>query len=181
MTIERLWAAWRAAYVTGVGDVPNGEGSVFTRILASGMPDEQTHIVWRGTYCFAILNAFPYASGHVLVMPYREVANLEDLTPAEHTELFAGIRDCVVALKSAYRPEGMNVGANLGQAAGAGVPTHLHVHVLPRWLGDTNFMTSIAEMRVMPESLADGAAKIRAHWPAPRLAGGAANAPQSQS
>ena len=100
-----------------------------------------------------------------MVMPYREVAALEDLTPAEHTELWVGVRDAVVALKAAYAPDGVNVGINLGEAAGAGVPGHLHVHCLPRWAGDTNFMTSVAEVRVLPESLDVSWQKLRAAWP----------------
>jgi ATP adenylyltransferase len=91
---------------------------------------------------------------------------LDALTPEEHAELWAAVRDAVTALQAAYRPDGMNVGMNLGRVAGAGVPSHLHVHVLPRWSGDTNFMTSVAGVRVMPESLPDSAAKVRAAWPA---------------
>ncbi len=170
MTLEHIWAAWRAAYVGSVGSDDDaagaGEGSVFARILASGRPDTETHIVWRGETCFAILNAFPYTSGHTLVMPYREVGELDDLTSAEHAELWAGTTAAVAALRGAYRPDGVNVGMNLGRPAGAGVPTHLHVHVLPRWNGDTNFMTTVAGVRVMPESLDDSAAKVRAAWPA---------------
>jgi ATP adenylyltransferase len=98
-------------------------------------------------------------------MPYREVPELEDLTPDEATELWAGVRDAVVAVKAAYRPQGVNVGINLGEAAGAGIPSHLHAHVLPRWSADSNFMTAVAEARVLPESLDDSWAKLRAAWP----------------
>ena len=173
MSLEHLWAGWRSAYVISASDAPEGEGSVFRRILESGLPDEETHIVWRGEHCFAILNAFPYTNGHVLVMPYREVGELDELTPAEHTELWAGVTDAATALRAAYRPDGLNIGMNLGRPAGAGVPSHLHVHVLPRWNGDTNFMTSVAGVRVMPESLPDSAAKVRAAWLARRPDGGA--------
>ena len=180
--LDRLWAGWRSTYiastvesraeVTGAAaeDGNGGNGgepaSVFTRILASGLPDEESHIVWRGRLTFVILNAYPYTSGHVLVMPYREVGDLEDLTGDEQAELWSTVRDTVVAMKAAYRPEGINVGANLGAEAGAGVPGHLHIHVLPRWAGDTNFMTSIAQTRVLPEPLDDSWAKLRAAWPA---------------
>lgn len=170
MGLEHLWAGWRSAYVSDVAaqgsDTPAPGGSVFTRILASGRPDHETFVVWRGATCFAILNAFPYTSGHVLVMPYREVAHLEDMTGAEAAELWAGVTAAVRAVKAAYRPDGVNVGANLGQASGAGVPTHLHVHVLPRWSGDTNFMTAVAEVRVVPEALTASYAKLRSAWPA---------------
>ncbi len=167
MSLEHLWAGWRAAYIGDTaGSAPPGEGSVFTRILAACTDDENAHILWRGRWCFAILNAFPYTSGHLMVMPLREVGELEALEPDEAAELWSGVRDAVVAVKAAYAPEGVNVGLNLGRAAGAGVPGHLHVHVLPRWHGDTNFMTSVAGLRVMPEALPDTWRKLKAAWPA---------------
>jgi ATP adenylyltransferase len=170
--MDRLWAGWRSAYVAvGADGELAGEGSLFRRILDAGIPDEEAYIVWRGELTFAILNAYPYVSGHLLVMPYREVADLEDLTEAETTELWAATRDAVVALKAAYRPHGVNVGMNLGEAAGAGVPSHLHVHVLPRWAADSNFMTAVAETRVLPESLTDSWRKLRAAWPDQRHPG----------
>jgi ATP adenylyltransferase len=169
MSLERLWAGWRHQYVTSVAANRNEksepEGSVFTRVLQSGLPDEETFVVWRGATCFAILNLFPYGSGHLLVMPYREVADLPDLHEDEAAELWLGVRKAVVAITEAYRPDGINVGANLGLGAGAGVPTHLHIHCLPRWQGDTNFMTSIAETRVLPEPLVSSWQKLRAAWP----------------
>ena len=165
MTLDRLWAEWRSAYVSTISLDASEDGSIFTRVLATGAPDSETHVLWRGEQSFAILNAFPYGSGHLLVMPYREVAALEDLTAEEHEELWAAVRDSVVAIKAAYRPDGVNVGMNLGQSAGAGVPGHLHVHCLPRWSGDTNFMTSVAETRVLPESLDDSWRKLTAAWP----------------
>ncbi|MET0460555.1 MAG: HIT domain-containing protein [Ilumatobacteraceae bacterium] len=172
--IERLWNGWRAAYVTSGGaaggvsadDVTSGRGSVFTRILQSGLPDVETHIVHRGPTCFAILNAFPYSVGHVLVIPYREVADLEALEPAEVTELWATVTDAVVAIKRAYAPEGLNIGVNLGRPAGGSVSEHLHVHAVPRWTGDGNFMTATANTRTLPEALPDSAAKLRVTWPA---------------
>lgn len=166
--LANLWAGWRAAYVeeTATAPAPSpGDGSVFTRILASGEPDDVTLIVWRGEHVFAILNAYPYTNGHVLVLPYREVAAIEDLSSPEHDELWASVRAAVIAVKGAYAPDGVNVGMNLGRAAGAGVPTHLHVHVLPRWAGDTNVMTSVANLRVMPEDLATTYRRVRAAWP----------------
>jgi diadenosine tetraphosphate (Ap4A) HIT family hydrolase len=165
--MDRLWAGWRSGYVAAAGNgALVGEGSIFTRILAAGLPDEETHVVWRGELVFAILNAFPYTSGHLLVMPYREVGELEDLTPAESDALWAATRAAVAAVKAAYRPQGVNVGMNLGEAAGAGIPSHLHVHVLPRWQADSNFMTALAEVRVLPEPLGQTWAKLRAAWPA---------------
>ncbi|CAN5748998.1 HIT domain-containing protein [soil metagenome] len=171
--LERLWNGWRNAYVTSGGavggvaadDVEVGRGSVFTRILASELPDAETHIVHRGDNVFAILNAFPYAPGHLLVLPYREIADLETLTAEETNELWATVTAAVVAIKHAYRPEGINVGVNLGKPAGGSVSDHLHVHVVPRWTGDSNFMTALANTRTIPESLPDSAAKLRTAWP----------------
>jgi ATP adenylyltransferase len=165
--MDRLWAGWRSSYVAVAGNGEPAGGSLFSRILASGMPDEDTHVVWRGERVFAILNAYPYTCGHVLVMPYREVGELEDLTPDESAELWAAVRDAVVAIKAAYSPHGVNVGLNLGEAAGAGIASHMHVHVLPRWNADSNFMTAVAEVRVLPEALGDTWRKLRAAWPAP--------------
>jgi len=165
--LEHLWNGWREAYVAGSADARPAATpgvSVFTQILESGLSDEDAHIVHRGPRCFVIMNAFPYTSGHLMVLPYREVADLEELSADEASELWATVTDAVAALKSAYRPEGVNVGVNLGQAAGGSVSRHLHVHVVPRWVGDANFMTTVANTRTLPEALADSAAKVRAHW-----------------
>ena len=140
-------------------------GSVFTQILRSGLDDTETNIVHRGDHCFAILNAFPYGTGHLLVMPYREAAELEALTPHETAELWPMVTHAVRAIKQAYSPEGINVGINLGRPAGGSVSDHLHVHVVARWTGDANFMTTVANTRTLPEALVDTAAKIRAAWP----------------
>ena len=167
--IEQLWNGWRAAYVQSGGAIagvgPADEHSVFTRILESGLPDDETHIVARGSHAFAIMNAFPYAVGHVLVLPYREVSDLEQLDPTEAADLWAMVTAAVIALKRAYQPEGLNVGINLGRPAGGSVAQHLHVHVLPRWMGDVNFMTAVANTRTLPEALDVTAAKLRAAWP----------------
>lgn len=166
--MDHLWAGWRSAYVESAAGTPTDGASPFIAILASGRPDTETNIVWRGRSCFAILNAFPYTSGHVLVMPYREVGELEDLSADEHAELWSAVTDCVRAIKTAYRPHGINAGLNLGEAAGAGVPSHLHVHVMPRWGADSNFMTSVAETRVLPEALPVTWRKLRDAWGQPR-------------
>ena len=159
MTLQRLWAGWRGEYVATAG---NPEvACVFCRILDSGEDDEATHILWRGRSVFAILNAFPYTSGHLMVMPYRHVAELEDLTADESAELWEAVTRSVRAVKQAYTPEGINIGVNLGRAGGAGIPGHVHVHVVPRWQGDTNFTTTVAETRVLPEALDTSAAKLR--------------------
>lgn len=170
--LDHLWAGWRSAYITAVTEddaqlAPDEHGSLFERILGSGLSDEEAYIVRRGTTCSVILNAYPYTNGHLLVLPNRAEPDLEGLTADEQIELWDLVRQGVVALKSAYRCEGVNVGLNLGKAGGAGVPDHLHVHVLPRWEGDTNFMTSVAETRVLPETLGQCWAKLRDVWPEP--------------
>jgi ATP adenylyltransferase len=165
--LEHLWAGWRATYVASVGPPATRDGgSLFTQILRAGLPDEKTNIVHRGPSCFAILNAYPYAVGHTMVLPYREVAELEDLDADETSELWGTVTDVVRALKQAYQPEGVNVGLNLGRPAGGSVSEHLHVHVVPRWTGDSNFMTSVANTRTLPEALTATAARIRDAWPA---------------
>jgi ATP adenylyltransferase len=163
--LDRIWNGWRSEYVNASGARPvDPEGSVFTQILQSGMPDDEAHILHRGPLTFAILNAFPYTSGHLMVLPYREVGNLEDLTAAEASELWPTVTDAVKAVKAAYRPGGVNVGINLGKAAGGSISEHLHVHVVPRWSGDGNFMTAIAEARTVPEPLSISAQKLREAW-----------------
>ena len=176
MTLERLWNGWRAAYVAGHGvdrrladavdadDAELAAASVFTRILRSGLSDEEAHIVHRSERCFVIMNAFPYTSGHMLVLPFREVPDLEDLDEAETTELWATVTDAVRVLKSTYRPQGVNVGINLGESAGGSVSQHLHVHVVPRWTGDANFMTTVADTRTLPEAIGHSAARVREAW-----------------
>jgi ATP adenylyltransferase len=166
--LERLWAGWRSDYLARATGPPDGD-CVFCAVLASGLPDEETHVVWRHPdgAAMAILNAYPYASGHLLVMPTRHTGELENLGPGESQALWAGVTEAVRALKAAYQPDGLNVGVNLGRAAGAGIPGHLHEHVVPRWFGDTNFMTSLADARVLPEALAVSAQRLRAAWPRP--------------
>lgn len=165
--LDRIWNGWRNDYVVEAGGRPvAGAGSLFTQLVQSGLPDDETYIVHRGALTFALLNAFPYTPGHLMVLPFREVGNLEDLDAAEHTELWATVTQAVRAVKAAYSPGGVNVGINLGQAAGGSVSEHLHVHVVPRWSGDSNFMTSIAEARTLPEALSQTATKLRAAWPA---------------
>jgi len=164
--LERLWAPWRSRYVASLGaERPEGGGeTLFERILAAPEPDEETGILWRGDTCFAVLNAHPYGSGHLMVVPNRAVADLADLTGAESEELWSAVRAAVAAIRRAYSPQGVNVGINLGAAAGAGVPDHLHVHCLPRWHGDTNYMTAVAEARVLPEPLTESWSKLRRAW-----------------
>jgi diadenosine tetraphosphate (Ap4A) HIT family hydrolase len=165
--LERIWSGWRAAYVGS--DRPASESveaSPFTRILESGESDDATYIVHRGAQVFAILNIHPYTTGHLLVLPYREVPDFTDLTAEETAELWSTVTDAVAAIRAAYTPDGLNVGLNLGRPAGGSVPSHLHVHVVPRWTGDSNFMSSIANTQTLPEPLASSAERLRSAWPA---------------
>ena len=169
MTFENLWAGWRHEYVvaaTAEERTGPGDECVFCRIAASGAPSEDNLIVWRGNAAMAVLNAYPYAPGHILVMPLRHVADLGELTAVELAQMWSTLESAVAAVTSAYDPDGLNVGANLGRAAGAGIPAHLHFHALPRWAGDTNFMTSVAGVRGMPEALPASWHKLREAWPA---------------
>lgn len=160
MTLERFFSAWREEYVNAASAAA-GDGCVFCA-LADEPVSDSSGVVWRDELTFVALNAFPYGSGHLLVLPRRHVSELAELTDAESAGFWAATRLVAAALVRAYSPDGMNIGLNLGVAAGAGIPTHLHGHVLPRWAGDTNFMTSIGETRVLPESLASTWAKVHA-------------------
>jgi len=150
--------------VHGQGAQKESEKSVFSQILESDMTDEQSYIVHRGKKVFALMNAFPYTSGHLLVVPHREVAELENLTIEETTELWATVTTGVKVLKSVYNPEAMNVGINLGAAAGGSIAQHLHVHIVGRWGGDTNFMVTTANTKILPEALDVSADRIRKAW-----------------
>jgi ATP adenylyltransferase len=172
VSLENLWAGWRHDYIQEAterervagGVASDQESCVFCRLAESGPPSLDNLVVWRGDSTFVVLNAYPYGSGHVLVLPLRHVGALGDLTEAESTEIWAATRDSVTAIEKAYQPDGLNMGANLGRAAGAGIPDHVHLHVLPRWSGDTNFMTSVASTRVMPETLPATWIKLREAW-----------------
>ncbi len=172
MSLENLWAGWRHDYIVEATARERAEGfvsdplsCVFCRLAESGPPSLDNLVVWRGEWSFVVLNAYPYGSGHVLVLPLRHVGALGDLTEHEAAEIWAATRDAVTAIERAYEPDGLNMGANLGRAAGAGIPDHVHLHVLPRWSGDTSFMTSVASTRVMPETLQATWHKLRAAWP----------------
>jgi len=156
VSLERLWTPWRLAYVTGGAE---SAGCVFCNALTD--PDAAPLIVFRGDACFVILNLFPYNNAHLLIVPNRHLATLEGATAGELTELMSLARVAEVAITAAYAPHGMNLGINLGKSAGAGVPGHLHMHVVPRWNGDTNFMTVVGHTRVLPEELPVTADKLR--------------------
>jgi ATP adenylyltransferase len=157
--VERLWAPWRMSYVSGAQGAP--PGCVFCAALAAD-DDRRVLIVHRGPLAFLILNAFPYASGHLMAVLNRHGGGVQDASPAELADAMALVQLGIRALETAYRPDGFNVGLNQGRAAGAGVPDHVHVHVVPRWNGDTNFMPVVGDARVLPESLDVTCARIAA-------------------
>lgn len=162
MGLDHLWAAWRNDYVVAATAEERTEadrGCVFCA-LADATPDPSNGVLVVGTHAFAVLNAYPYGSGHTLILPRRHEGDLGALEPGERAELFELCFAVTEAIEVAYRPDGINVGANLGRAAGAGIPAHLHLHALPRWSGDTNFMTAIFETRVIPEALETSWAKL---------------------
>jgi diadenosine tetraphosphate (Ap4A) HIT family hydrolase len=178
VSLEHLWAGWRGEYVTSVGTVepavagvtgpaPSDDPNdcVFCRLASSGPPSAENGIVWIGTETFVVLNAYPYATGHLMVLPRRHVGALAELTAAEGPQIWEAMATSVAALEAAFGPDGMNLGANLGRAAGAGIPRHLHFHAVPRWFGDTNFMTAVAGTRVLPETLAVTWERLREAWP----------------
>ena len=160
--MERIWAGWRMKYVVeGTGDAEEGEGCFLCRLPSRD--DDASHLILdRSERSFAIMNLYPYNTGHTMVAPYRHVADLEDLSSDDLSDLMALVQRVVVATKDAMSPDAFNIGMNLGRAAGAGVPGHLHVHLVPRWAGDTNFMPVLGDTKVMPESLDDTYRKIRA-------------------
>ena len=157
--MESLHAPWRIEYI--LAPKPRLDASLFTRIAQSS-DDEEHLVVVRDKACFALLNKYPYNGGHLMVVPYKEVADLNGLTDGELADLWKLARRCVNALTQLMKPEGFNIGINLGKVAGAGIVEHLHIHVVPRWSGDTNFMPVIANTSVVPEALRETAAKLRA-------------------
>jgi ATP adenylyltransferase len=164
--VGRLWAGWRAEFVESAAGNAEGGECVFCTIFATAAPGEDTLVLARNELAVALLNLYPYTSGHLMVMPVRHVADLEAVEGDEAAALWSLLSDAMRAIKAAYQPDGINVGANLGRAAGAGVPGHFHMHALPRWNGDTNFTTAIANTRVLPESLSRSYEKLVANWPA---------------
>ncbi|GAB4465004.1 MAG: HIT domain-containing protein [Armatimonadaceae bacterium] len=157
--MERLWAPWRLNYVSGNSEgkkAPTEEkkGCIFCDKPAQGPEqDGENLIVSRGPTCFVILNAFPYNNGHLMVVPYRHISTPTEMTPDEASEMMATAAQMTTILSDVYRPDGYNIGINVGSAAGAGIAAHLHLHVVPRWNGDTNFMPVVGEVKVLPETL----------------------------
>jgi len=156
--MSRLWAPWRRVYVESAAGAPVG---CFLCEFPGAGDDAGHGIVWRWPHWYAILNAYPYSSGHLLLVLDRHVEGFVHLEAAEQSELAPALQRCETALRSAYEPHGLNIGVNVGRAAGAGAVGHLHIHLVPRWDGDTNFMSAVAETRVLPESLESSFERLR--------------------
>jgi ATP adenylyltransferase len=158
-SMDYLWTPWRYAYITDAAKSDGKSGQCIFCELTK-LPDDEAKIVYRGKHCFIILNSFPYTSGHVMVVPFAHLDELQKLAEAAATEMMALSQKMEAVLRKVYSPDGINLGMNIGRAAGAGVAGHVHMHVLPRWVGDTNFMTVTAESRVLPEALEESYKKI---------------------
>lgn len=159
--MKRIWAPWRSDYVM----LPKPTGCVFCEKAALD-DDKASRILFRGKKNFVIMNTFPYNPGHLMVVPFRHVGRVEELTEEESNESFRLVRKSVAIIEKAMHPHGFNVGMNLGKVAGAGIAEHLHVHIVPRWNGDTNFMPVIAETKVVSESLAAVCDRLKPHFEA---------------
>jgi ATP adenylyltransferase len=158
--MERLWAPWRLTYLEAP---PDDGGCVFC--TKPELSDEEALIVHRGEHCYAVLNLYPYGSGHLMIVPYRHVASPGELDGAERMEMWDLLERSLQALEQALSAQGHNVGLNLGGAAGAGIADHLHLHVVPRWRGDVNFMPVLGNVRVMPQLLLETRAALVDAWP----------------
>lgn len=161
---EQLWAPWRLKYIEGADKSP---GCIFCDFPRQGEADDaQNLIVYRGSHSFIILNAFPYSNGHLMVVPFRHTETLESYSDAELLDVMRLTRLSRRLLIAAFKPDGFNLGVNMGRVAGAGIADHLHWHIVPRWNGDTNFMPVLADVRVIPESLSVVFQRLRAELPA---------------
>ena len=154
----RLWSPWRLAYVTGTS---TSSGCIFCDAASAADLERESLVLVRGRLAYVILNLYPYNNGHLMVVPNRHVGSLATSTADELNEMMRLTRDAEIALTEVYQPQGINVGINIGRPAGAGVLDHVHIHLVPRWNGDTNFMTVVGETRVLPEDLATSASRLR--------------------
>jgi ATP adenylyltransferase len=154
--MDRLWTPWRYAYIT---TADQATACIFCELPKK--PDDEALIVYRGRMNYVVLNAFPYTSGHVMVVPYEHLDELQKVTAEAASEMIGLCRRLEGVLRAAYRPEGINLGMNIGKVAGAGVAGHVHMHMLPRWTADANFMTTVGETRVLPEDLTTTYQKLK--------------------
>jgi ATP adenylyltransferase len=151
--VKKMFSPWRSAYIETFKEKKKTKQCLFCSIAKDKKNDQENLLVWRGTYCFVVMNRFPYNSGHVMVVPYKHTATVQQFTDAENLEFMNVITLCTVALKAISNPEGFNIGANIGRVAGAGIDQHIHFHVVPRWNGDANFMPVLSDIKVVSESI----------------------------
>ena len=165
--MDRLWSPWRYDYINAGSGKEKGDTStscVFCSLQLEPARDESNFVLHRAAHNYIVLNIYPYISGHLLVVPYAHLSDLDAAPKVVTDELMDLTKRCQTALRDTYSPHGFNLGMNLGRAAGAGVADHIHLHIMPRWIGDTNFMTAVGETRVHPEDLATTYRKLRAHF-----------------
>jgi len=167
MAKRPLWAPWRIEYLRRLQDGEDDE-CFLCRNASAKTGDDQHFVIARGRWCYALLNRYPYNSGHLLIAPYRHLGDLPALRPSERHELFDFVTSAEIALRSALDPQGFNLGCNIGGVAGAALEGHVHFHLVPRWSGDTNFMPVVADVGCVPQALAETAALLRRHWPGPK-------------
>ena len=161
--MERLWSPWRARYIASGVDSQTG-GCVFCLLANDPEHDEANFVLHRAQHAFIVLNLYPYITGHLMIVPYLHTSEFDSMAKEITDEMMDLTKHSQTALREVYQPAGFNVGINLGAAAGAGIVDHLHIHVLPRWSGDTNFMTTVAESRVIPEDLQTTYSKLRGRF-----------------
>ncbi|HKJ28209.1 MAG TPA: HIT domain-containing protein [Anaerolineales bacterium] len=157
--MKHLWSPWRMKYIQSF----KKSGCVFCQALTAE-DDLKYWIVHRGEHAFVILNAYPYTSGHIMVLPYDHVPRLDELTQETRAEMMELVNKTTLTLTAVYHPQGFNIGINMGEAAGAGIEEHIHIHIVPRWQGDTNFMTAVGQIRVLPETLEDTYRRVKEAW-----------------
>jgi ATP adenylyltransferase len=151
--LDRLWSPWRSEYIASAGDA-DATICLFCKLRDAPGNDEANFVLHRASHNYVVLNRYPYISGHLLIVPYEHVGELDLAAKATTDELMDLTKQCQTALREVYQPDGFNVGMNLGRSAGAGIADHIHIHILPRWAGDTNFMSTVGNTRVIPEDLA---------------------------
>ncbi|RMD50692.1 MAG: HIT domain-containing protein [Ignavibacteria bacterium] len=158
--MEKLWSPWRSNYISSFKDKTGDEKCVFCNVEEKNVEDDDTLLVYKGKKCFVMLNLYPYNNGHLMIIPYRHLSDFNSLSDEEKSEIMELQGKMIDALTIVMKPQGFNLGANIGKAAGAGIDQHLHFHVLPRWMGDTNFMPALGEVKVISQDLLETKKKL---------------------